>query len=177
MNYHTSVYQTRPSLDNLLEKESSKAEPWKLKASDIKDVVTILVRLKNESDPAAFILSKFSNEKQSIIANYDNSKKQKVDIQSLLASELNKIIEDVNINLLAHIADDHVRSSVKLLSKTDPVGISLKRLRRLIIEDSFPGEFKQLPDDWALSRVWLGKENGILTVNQVRQIAPTVPAW
>ncbi|HVU07767.1 MAG TPA: sugar MFS transporter [Verrucomicrobiae bacterium] len=119
-----------------------------LTVNDIKDVPSLVSKLRQHSDPATqFLWGQFTEETRTNLLAYSGTEDQNNTIKVLLSEQLNQIIrtDSIYTNQSA-FAGVPLSEQTKLLGSQKLEGHPLFRFNRLVLEDVFPQEITKAPN-------------------------------
>jgi len=113
---------------------------------EIKDLSGIVNRLRQQSDPvSAFLWRRFSTSDRVMMTNYQPSELSSKHAQDVVLQALNTQIWEPSIFEKARFKGVLLRPETTDLRKQSPIGSSLARLNRLLLEDAYPVELSRNP--------------------------------
>ena len=178
VNYQSSLNQREPSSPLVPCRAASISESWRLLEADIQDPVGLLASLRDVSNPiSAILLGAFSQETRDQLFASNGHGLQQTKTAELLSKELNRVIEDEPINLESCFIDLEMRNGTRSLLEKKPTGDALRRLKRLLLEDAFPGLIKRGKPEWDDPEKWLSSQDFVISVEKIRELVPNVAPW
>ncbi|HUB24397.1 MAG TPA: DUF1080 domain-containing protein, partial [Tepidisphaeraceae bacterium] len=134
-----------------------------LSGGDITDVTSLVQKLSNKSDAvSAYIASHLDDAGTSAISNFDPADDPKP-VLSALSKSLNKIINGQSIYDVARFQTVTLRPQTGQLLLTNPSGLALARLNRMLLEDAYPDEIAKSP-----LQAWIVKDGAIASTGSGR---------
>lgn len=135
------------------------AGPLLFSAQDVKDVPALVEKLRSRSDAvSAYLASRLSPRCMEMVDQFATDKSVATQLQSMLASELNKVISGPVIYDERRFAAVPLRPETKGLLEKWSGRLHSRRLNRLLLEDAYPEALAQtqLSDKEVRRRqVWL----------------------
>lgn len=176
---HTSIDRGDLREKSLLGQTANKSKDfWLLDAGSIKDVPGLVAELTKDNPLSKLLWQNFSKKNQETLTKPSASNGDGEELKNILATELNKTITGNLLYDKERFAPHKLRTStLNLAEKEKPSKAEGELLNRLLLEDAFPDKLQNYYTHWLAPKVWLEKQGYIPTVKEVREIAPSVPAW
>ncbi|MGV3773779.1 MAG: hypothetical protein ACO1QB_12820 [Verrucomicrobiales bacterium] len=117
-----------------------------LSEDDFSKFAAFVAKLQKGSDPvSSYLKQRLTQDALDELASYNETKSTTEAFRTLLAGEINKIIEGPSIYKSERFAEVEIGMETEMLLKLQPTGDGLLRLNRLLLQDAFPDEIEKLP--------------------------------
>ena len=117
-----------------------------LSADEIRDLSSLINRLRRESDPvSAFLWQSLTKKEQTLLMNFQPSAPSQNQTRELIVQALNKIIEGPSLHQAERFQGVSLRPPTAELLKQSPTGPNLAYLNRYLLEDAYPMELARTP--------------------------------
>lgn len=136
---------------------------WAFNGGDILDLVPLIERLVQKSDPISiFVRRQLSERVVQEIANFKDFETEKDIVSAALATDLSKLLNREDFYDKERFRNIRLRWQTRALMQQDPSGSRLAQLNRMLLEDAYPRELKRrlkerLPKAWGYEGEFLDK--------------------
>ncbi len=120
-----------------------------LSAGDLKDLPAFATKLKQSPDAlSSFLNAGLSVESKQALGRYEPSGGNASSLENFLLKDLNAVIQGPSLHEEQRFAGVVLRDVTKQLLERKPQGKDLRRLNRLLLEDSYPLEISKKVTGW-----------------------------
>lgn len=115
-----------------------------LSSSDVVQLSMLITRLRCQSEPfSVYLYSQLSTSTRDAIAMYEEAKENNKLLRELLAADLNRVIAGPALSEVSQCFGIKFRPRTEFINDSDAPGAKLAHLNRLLLEDGYPGVFRE----------------------------------
>jgi hypothetical protein len=131
----------KPSRGAVNDTQGSRSSYWAFAQTDVKDLVLLLNRLREKSDPmSAYVRDQLDPDAAQALEKFENFSRDSERLRAALIDSLNQIITTSTLFDPDRLDGIRLRGETKLIAQQNPTGQKLLQLNRLLLEDVFPKE-------------------------------------